>query len=53
MERATRGCCFELQEIGPPLHSMMKPEIDFRDLHMAQSESLNDLKMGSVGFGVW
>lgn len=45
-ESATMACCFELQESGPLLHSIMKPETDFWDLDMAQSELVKAWKMG-------
>ena len=39
-EKATVGCLFEHQLIGPPLSIKMKPEVDFQlFLSPAQSES--------------
>lgn len=46
VDKATSGCCFELQEMGPLPHSTMYPEIDLHISHIPQSASLNARKRG-------
>ena len=48
-DRAIMACCLELQESGPPPHSTIKPETDFRESHDAQSESAKERRIGGLG----